>query len=66
MSAKYYVLILQPDDPITFRFATEDEYTRALTQAREMSEIVIDEKGSGPVYFSTADSAIAFMKAVWG
>ncbi len=61
----YYVLTVQPDEPVTFRFAAKQEYDEVRQLAEQLPEIIIDEQASGPVEYSTPETAGAFLKAVW-
>lgn len=64
--AAYYILTIQPDEPVELYFATQDEYETVLDVARKMENVSIDEEQSGAVQFIKTADAIQFLKDVWG
>ena len=62
----YYVLTIQPDEPVHFYFATQDEFEDALEFAKTLEGVVIDYENTGAVDFHSAADAMKFLQDVWG
>ncbi len=64
MQTTYYVLVIQPDEPIEFVLSTKEEYQALLDYARTW-DCVIDEEASGCRNFQTLSGATKFLNDVY-